>query len=40
MGIAGDFSKDEIIKKLNVVFADWKREAIAFPEVPGRRKKI
>jgi len=39
LGIAGDFDKDEIIKKLNVVFADWKREEIVFPEVPKVERK-
>ncbi|HJW85361.1 MAG TPA: pitrilysin family protein [Candidatus Brocadiaceae bacterium] len=39
MGIAGDFNKDEIIKKLNVVFADWKKEAITFPALPKVERK-
>ena len=34
LGISGDFNKDEIIKKLNTVFAGWKKEGIQFPEVP------
>ena len=34
LGISGDFNKDEIIKKLNTVFAVWKKEEIQFPEVP------
>ena len=34
LGISGDFNKDEIIKKLNAVFAGWKKEEIQFPEVP------
>jgi len=34
LGISGDFNKDEIIKKLNAVFANWKKEEIQFPEVP------
>lgn len=34
MGISGDFDREEIIKKLNTVFADWKKEDIQFPEVP------
>lgn len=34
MGISGDFSKDEIIRKLNTVFAGWKKEEIQFPEIP------
>ena len=34
LGISGDFNKDEIIKKLNVVFTGWKKEEIRFPEVP------
>lgn len=34
LGISGDFNKDEIIKKLNTVFAGWKKEEIQFPEVP------
>ncbi len=34
LGISGDFNKDEIIKKLNTVFANWKKEEIQFPEVP------
>ncbi len=34
LGISGDFNKEEIIKKLNEVFAGWKKENIQFPEVP------
>ncbi len=34
LGISGDFNKDEIIKKLNTVFSNWKKEEIQFPEVP------
>jgi len=34
LGISGDFNKDEIIKKLNTVFAEWKKEDNKFPEVP------
>ena len=34
LGISGDFNKDDIIKKLNAVFANWKKEEIQFPEVP------
>ncbi|HHT9112970.1 MAG: insulinase family protein [Planctomycetes bacterium] len=34
LGISGDFNKDEIIKKLNAVFAGWRKEEIQFPEVP------
>ena len=34
LGISGDFNKDEIIKKLNTAFANWKKEEIQFPEVP------
>ncbi|MBM4066880.1 MAG: insulinase family protein [Planctomycetes bacterium] len=34
LGISGDFNKDDIIKKLNTVFAGWKKEEIQFPEVP------
>ena len=34
MGISGDFNKDEIIRKLNTVFAGWKKEEIQFPEIP------
>ncbi|MBM2835326.1 MAG: hypothetical protein HW406_2487 [Candidatus Brocadiaceae bacterium] len=34
LGISGDFNKDEIIKKLNIVFANWKKEEVQFPEVP------
>ena len=34
LGISGDFNKDEIVKKLNTVFAGWKKEEIQFPEVP------
>ena len=34
LGISGDFSKGDIIKKLNAVFAGWKKEEIQFPEVP------
>ncbi|HHT9136912.1 MAG TPA: M16 family metallopeptidase [Candidatus Wunengus sp. YC60] len=34
LGISGDFNKDEIIRKLNAVFAGWKKEDIQFPEVP------
>ncbi len=35
LGISGDFNKDEIIKKLNAVFAGWKKEEIQFPAVPN-----
>ena len=38
LGISGDFNKDEIIKKLNAVFAGWKKEEIQFPEVPKGRQ--
>ncbi len=34
LGISGDFNKDDIIKKLNTVFANLKKEEIQFPEVP------
>jgi len=34
LGISGDFNKEEITKKLNAVFANWKKEEIQFPEVP------
>ncbi len=34
MGVSGDFNKDEIIRKLNTVFAGWKKEEIQFPEIP------
>lgn len=34
LGVSGDFNKEEIIKKLNEVFAGWKKEDIHFPEVP------
>jgi len=34
LGISGDFNKEEIIKELNSVFAEWKKEDINFPEVP------
>ena len=33
LGISGDFNKEEIIKKLNTVFAGWGKEDIKFPEV-------
>ncbi|MBI2470741.1 MAG: insulinase family protein [Planctomycetes bacterium] len=34
LGISGDFNKDEIVRKLNAIFAGWKKEDIQFPEVP------
>ncbi|HHT9158875.1 MAG: hypothetical protein A2099_06845 [Planctomycetes bacterium GWF2_39_10] len=34
LGISGDFNKEEIVKELNSVFAEWKKEDINFPEVP------
>ncbi|MBI5678075.1 MAG: insulinase family protein, partial [Planctomycetes bacterium] len=40
LGISGDFNKDEIIKKLNAVFAGWKKEEIQFPEVPKVDKRF
>ncbi|TVL99036.1 MAG: insulinase family protein [Candidatus Brocadia sp. WS118] len=33
LGIAGDFNKDEVLRKLNAVFAGWKKEEVHFPEV-------
>jgi predicted Zn-dependent peptidase len=40
LGISGDFNKEEIIKKLNAVFAGWKKEDIHFPEVPKVEKRF
>ncbi|MCF6155337.1 MAG: insulinase family protein [Candidatus Brocadia sp.] len=40
LGISGDFKKEEIIKKLNAVFAGWKKEDIHFPEVPKVEKRF
>lgn len=40
LGISGDFNKEEIIKKLNAVFAGWKKEEIHFPEVPKVEKRF
>jgi predicted Zn-dependent peptidase len=40
LGVSGDFSKEEIIKKLNEVFAGWKKEDIHFPEVPKVEKRF
>jgi len=34
LGISGDFNKDDITKKINAVFAGWRKEDIQFPEVP------
>ncbi len=40
LGISGDFNKEEIIRKLNTVFAGWKKEDIHFPEVPKVEKRF
>tara|TARA_B100000959_G_scaffold110040_1_gene116120 strand:+ start:1748 stop:3265 length:1518 start_codon:yes stop_codon:yes gene_type:complete len=40
MGISGDFDTQEILEKLNNVFADWKKTEIDFPEVPAVEKKF
>jgi predicted Zn-dependent peptidase len=34
MGIAGDFDKEELIKKIEEFFKDWKQENVDFPDVP------
>lgn len=34
LAIAGDFKRNELLDKLNKVFAGWKREPVAFPAVP------
>jgi predicted Zn-dependent peptidase len=34
MGITGDFNKEEIIKKIEEAFKDWKYEDVDFPGVP------
>ncbi len=34
MGIAGDFDKEEIIKKIEEAFKDWKPGNVDFPQVP------
>jgi len=34
LGISGDFNKDEMLGKLNEVFAEWKKQKIDFPSVP------
>ncbi len=39
LGISGDFNKEEIIKKIKTVFADWKKEDIQFPEIPGVERR-
>lgn len=39
LGISGDFTKEEIIKKLKTVFADWKKGDIQFPEVPSIERR-
>jgi zinc protease len=41
LSIAGDFSRDEILAKLNRAFAGWKKERISFPPValPGPELK-
>lgn len=39
LGISGDFTKEEIIKKLKTVFADWKKEDIQFPEIPNVERR-
>lgn len=33
LGISGDFNKDEMLSKLNQVFAEWKKQKIDFPSV-------
>jgi len=40
LGISGDFVKEEIIKKLKEVFADWKKEEIDFPDVPQVKREF
>ncbi|GAN31863.1 MAG: putative peptidase [Candidatus Brocadia sinica] len=40
LGISGDFNKEEIIKKLDAVFAGWKKEDTDFPEVPKVEKRF
>ncbi|MDN3514114.1 MAG: insulinase family protein [Candidatus Brocadia sp.] len=40
LGISGDFNKEEIIGKLNTVFAGWKKEDNHFPEVPKVEKRF
>lgn len=35
IGIAGDFDRDDIIKKLEQYLGDWKKSDAAFPEYPG-----
>ena len=34
LGISGDFSKKEIIDKIKLVFKDWKKKKVDFPDVP------
>lgn len=34
LGISGDFNKDEMLGKINEVFAEWKKQKIDFPSVP------
>ncbi len=40
LGLSGDFNREEIVKKLNTVFAGWKKEDIHFPEVPKVEKRF
>lgn len=35
IAVSGDVKKDEIIKKLNKVFYDWKVQEVVFPSVPS-----
>tara|TARA_B100000315_G_scaffold8981_1_gene8842 strand:- start:16706 stop:18139 length:1434 start_codon:yes stop_codon:yes gene_type:complete len=40
LGITGDFNKKEIIEKIQMVFKDWKKKEVAFPEVPPVKKDL
>ncbi|MDR4509656.1 MAG: insulinase family protein [Candidatus Brocadiaceae bacterium] len=40
LGISGDFNKEEIIKKLNMVFAGWKKQELQYPEVPTVKREF
>jgi predicted Zn-dependent peptidase len=40
VAVAGDFDRDEMIKKIEKLFANWDAADIEFPEVPDIQKKF
>lgn len=40
LGISGDFNKEKILQKIKLVFKDWGKKNIVFPEVPPVKKDV